>query len=190
MPNREEDELWLGRLEATGQAQARYLWLLLVAGLFYGALARGVGAGAITVPVVDLTLDTALVLASGGPIIAFLVLAVMGAIRAWTHALEQYRGESPASDSEQLDTQPNALDLAMYTTEASPKIVRRVLSFVYPLYLTVALAESFWLARGTWRNPYSFGRWYVGAAWFVLWAPACILVLGMWWSRARPPKSP
>src|SRR2546421_9898867 len=119
MTSETERQHWVRRLEATGRAQARYLWLVLVVGLFYAALRiRGAPLEPISVPVVGLKLDAATVLASGGPILAFLVLAVMGAIRAWTHALEQYRGAVPAKDAEQLDTHPNALDLAMYTTDA------------------------------------------------------------------------
>src|SRR5437867_11454175 len=110
MAQEHEREFWLRRLEATGRAQARYLWLVLLAGLFYAALyARSPSWQIIKVPVDDLELDTLTVLASGGPIIAFLVLVVMGAVRAWPHALEQIRGR-PASDAEQVDTHPTAPD--------------------------------------------------------------------------------
>jgi hypothetical protein len=38
MAQDEERGFWLRRLEATGRAQARYLWLLLLTGLFFAAL--------------------------------------------------------------------------------------------------------------------------------------------------------
>jgi|GEM_PF-1779178 len=186
-PSEDEQQHWLRRLEATGRAQARYLWLVLVVGLFYAALrVRGTDPEQITVPIVSLKLDAATVLASGGPIVAFLVLVIMGAIRAWTHALEQYRGTSPANDAEQLDTHPNALDLAMYTTDKSPAVMRHLLSFVYPLFLTAALVESVWLGWWLWSDPVVPGREYFLVAWVVSWIPAAVLVLSnMWWKRIR-----
>ena len=179
-----EREHWLRRLDATGRAQARYLWLSLVVGLFFAALrVRGVTDQNITVPLIDLELDAAAVLAAGSAIIAFLVLATMGTIRAWTHALEQYRGTSPATDAEQLDTSPNALDLAVYTTAESPWLVRAVLSFVYPAYLTVALIESAWLAVWVWNSAEVPFRWPFLTAAALTWAPAAFLVWVMWAKR-------
>lgn len=181
-----ERQHWLRRSEATGQAQRRYLWLLFVLGLFYGALrSQPVSAEQITVPAVGLTLNAATVIASGGPILSFLVLAVMGSIRAWTHALAQYRGKVPDEDAEQLDTHPNALDLAMYTTVQSPRMVKRLLYFIYPVFLTAFLVESFWLEWWAWSNNTNMARAVSVGFWLVLWAPAAWLVLTQWWKRAR-----
>ena len=185
MAQEHEREFWLRRLEATGRAQARYLWLVLLAGLFYAALyARSPSGQMIKVPVVDFELDTLTVLASGGPIIAFLVLVVMGAIRAWTHALEQIRGR-PARDAEQLDTYPNAIDLAVYTTEHSPRLIRELTYFAYPLFLTAALIESTSLARWVWRTQSVPGRgWFISFQ-LLTWLPAALLVIGMWIRRFK-----
>jgi hypothetical protein len=155
-----------------------------VVGVFFVALhVRGAAGQDITVPVVDLELDAASVLAAGGPIIAFLVLATMGAIRAWTRALEEYRGATPAFDAEQLDTSPNALDLAVYTTTDSPRLIRTCLYFVYPAYLTAALLESAWLAIWVWNAPIVPFRWGFLTAVVFTWVPATILVSGMWAQR-------
>ncbi len=46
---REQQQAWLGRMGVVGRAQARYLWLLLITGLFYLALhirVSGSGSGA------------------------------------------------------------------------------------------------------------------------------------------------
>ena len=184
-PDPERDH-WLRRIDATGSAQARYLWLLLVLGLFFAALAvRGSTDQNITVPVVDLELNASLVLAAGAPVLAFLVLAAMGAIRAWTHALEQFRGAKPGTDAEQLDTSPNALDLAMYTTEDSPRPVRILLSFVYPTYLSAVLVESAWLWAWVWRTSDVAGRSAFLISGAVAWLPATLLVLAMWLKRIK-----
>jgi hypothetical protein len=181
-----EREHWLRRLDATGRAQARYLWLTLVSGLFYASLRFGsTPSQTVTVPVVDLDLDALSVQASGGPIIAFLVLASVGAIRAWAHALEEFRGVAPAKDSEQLDTYPNALDLAVYTTDRSPKVIRKATYFVYPAFLIAALVESGWLLLWTWTTadvPWRVGFLIAGAS---VWLPASALVLAMLWKRIR-----
>ncbi len=185
MPLDEERSFWLRRLEATGKAQARYLWLLLLTGLFFGALrVRASTSQPITVPLVDLELDATTVLAAGAPIIAFLVLAVMGAIRAWTRALEQIRGQS-LRDAEPLDIYPNALDLAIYTTEKSPVLLRDALYFAYPLYLTVALAESAWLERWLLGAAGVPGRTFFLAAGCLCWLGAATLVLIMWVARVK-----
>ena len=177
-----EREFWIRRLEATGRAQSRYLWFLLTACLFYAALFARSPTQTIKVPIVDLDLDSITVLASGGPIIAFLVLAVMGAIRAWTHALEQIRGVGSRAGAEQLDTYPNAIDLAMYTTEQSPKTLRKVLYFAYPAVLIAALAESAALWYAIAQTP-AFPRIAVTIVQAFVWVPAAILVLSMLWSR-------
>ena len=185
MPLDEERSFWLRRLEATGKAQARYLWLLLLTGLFFGALrVRAAGHQTITVPVVDLDLNAPTVLAAGGPILAFLVLAVMGAIRAWTTAVEQIRGRPPR-DTEPLDVYPNALDLALYTTDQSPALLRNVLYFAYPLYLAAALVESAWLQDwllGATGVPGRTAFLVVGCAtWFI----GVVQVLRMWGVRIK-----
>jgi ABC-type amino acid transport system permease subunit len=189
IPSQLEDEqkFWIRRLEATGRAQSRYLWLVFIAGLFYAALRlSSSSAPVIRVPIVDLELDAYTVLASGGPVLAFLVLAVLGAIRAWTHALEQIRGTSPATDAEPLDSFPNAIDLATYTTPQSPTLVRNLLSLAYPLYLSAALAESVWLASVVTIGPTPIrGRLvYIGTM-LLLGIPATSLLMVMWIRRLR-----
>jgi hypothetical protein len=179
LPDQERD-FWLRRLEALGHAQARYLWLLLIAGVFYAALyARGSGSATIRVPIVDLDLDALTVQASGGPIIAFLVLVIIGAIRAWTHALEQFRGTKPARRAEQLDTHPNAIDLAIYTTDSSPALLRKALYFAYPVFLLGGLAESAVLGWSLWRTPSVPGRAGFLAFQLLTWIPAAYLVVAM-----------
>jgi hypothetical protein len=186
MPSDHERDFWLRRLEALGRAQARYLWFLLIAALFYAALyARNSASTTITVPIVELDLGTLTVEASGGPIIAFLVLVIIGAIRAWTHALEQIRGSRPAKDAEQLDTHPNAIDLAIYTTDSSPAIIRKAVYFAYPLLLLAGLAESALLAWWLWRTPSVPARTVFLILQLVTWIPAAFLVVAMVVTRTR-----
>jgi len=51
------DPYWLGRLQAIGKMQARYLWLLVVASVFYFGLSSGIlrpTNGDVKVPVLNL----------------------------------------------------------------------------------------------------------------------------------------
>ena len=186
MQEDEQRQFWIRRLEATGKAQARHLWVLLIAQLFYLALhASGANSHEITVPVIDLRLNALTVLASGAPVIAFLVLVVMGAIRAWTHAVEQVAGTSPVKDAEHLDAHPNAIDFAMYTTTRSPAVIKKILYFVYPLFLLIALVESAWLGAWLGRNPLVPWRVVFIGVLAVTWIPAAFLVLAMWLKRLR-----
>jgi hypothetical protein len=189
MDTDKQSEQWLKRLEATGRAQSRYLWITLVACLFFLALHSSTsGAQQISVPIVDLKLDSRAVLASGGTIVAFVVLASLGAIFAWSNALRQCSGESWREDAERLDVHPNALDLAIYTTSESTPLLRNVVRFVYPAYMTVALFESAWLQWWLWQNP-APARWFFVVAGALVWGRAMWLAARVWGQRIKALRS-
>jgi hypothetical protein len=150
MPD-QPDQYWVARMNATGRAQARYLWVLFLAALFYAALYEslresGASFNSLRVPIVDLDLDARVVLASGPATIAFVVLVMMGALRATKVALERIGPDwEAAGEMERFDEHPNALELACYTTSESNSIVAAVLYILYPLLLIAALAEALWL---------------------------------------------
>jgi hypothetical protein len=178
-----EHEQWLRRLDATGRAQARYLWILLLACLFFFSLRQSEASSQqISVPVLDLKLNAAAVLASGGTIIAFIVVASFGAIAAWSRALQQYGGDDWRQIAERLDIHPNALDLAIYSRPESSKAFARIGYFVYPLYLTVALVESVWLQWWLW-NSAALGKIFFSIAWLLIWSRAVFLLVQVWLQR-------
>ncbi len=185
MPKHDDaSSFWIGRLEATGKAQARFLWLVLIGSLFFAALRfRTPQTAPIVVPVIKLELDAQTVLAAGGPILAFLVLAVLGAIRAWTRAVDEIRGTSTVIPVEALDSHPNAIDLAFYTTKRSPKFVRTLLHFAYPTFVTGALVEAAWLGSWVWQARSLPGRVVFLGILVVLWTPAAFIALTMWRDR-------
>ena len=152
------DQYWLNRLQAVGKAQGRYLWILLISALFYAALrARVIDSTAETnslkVPLIDIELSAQVVLASGAPVISFVVLAVTGALRAFGQARTKL-GLGSGGDwrAEAVDTHPNAIDLALYTTAKSPKLIATVTYFAYPVFLTAALAEAAWAVERLFRS--------------------------------------
>ena len=147
----EPDHFWVARLNATGRAQSRYLWVLFLACIFYPALlvagrTSGNGPSTLHVPVVDLDLDALLVLASGPAAIVLIVLILMGSLRATKVALEAIgpRWQEPG-EMERFDEHPNALELATYVTPKSPRIIQATMFVLYPLVLVAALVEAVWL---------------------------------------------
>ena len=170
---------WLRRLDATGRAQDRYLWIILLTGLFYFALRfSNAGAQAVSVPLISLTLDATAVLAAGGTVLAFEVLSAIGALMAWTNALRSYAPKSWRDDAERLDTHPNALDLAIYAMPGGSASVRTLRTFVYPAYLGIALVESAWLQCWLWRSA-APARCVFLLLGFVVWLRATWLLLGI-----------
>ena len=178
---------WLGRLNAVGRAQSRYLWILLVAMLFYVGLRFRVASSpsdtSLTVPLLGVQLSGAVILSSGPTVLSFLVLAILGTMRAYRRAREQL-GLSAGADwsGEELDLYPNAIDLALYTTPRSPKIIAAVTHFGYAFFLLVGLVEAAWLG---WYLVNGAAAWYVFAVVLgaMLWLPAFWLVVCLWCRR-------
>ena len=186
MTNNNEENHWLRRIDAMGRSQSRYLWILLVTGLFYLSLHRAnPETQEFVVPFINLKLDALIIMASGGPVLAFLLLVTLGALRAWKRAVDQYYELTNATGSERLDIHPNALDLAFYTTVKSPKCIRWFTWQLYPLFLSALSAEAWWLLVLTWTNPESPGRIAFVIVGALLLVPATFLVLKLWWSKNR-----
>ncbi len=179
------DSHWVERFHAIGRAQARYLWVLLLACLFYGALVKSDtgGGAALEVPVLGLKLDSGWVLASAGPVISFLLLVILGALRASSNVIAELKLGAGNYSAERLDAHPNAIDLAVYTTKKSPRLVAAVAYFAYPLFLSGALFEAAWLtlSKGA-SGPHPRILMAVST---VLWLPAFLQLVAMWWARAR-----
>ena len=74
----------LERLQIMGKAQSRYLWILLITMIFYGALQERVSVGTdpLKMPIVDVEISGSFVLGFGPALISFFVLAVTGTLRA------------------------------------------------------------------------------------------------------------
>jgi len=182
------DPRWLERLQVVGKAQARYLWVLLVTMIFYAALQQRVRVGldetSLKVPIVDLEVSGSVVLGFGPALISFLVLVILGTMRAYTKAREQLGLGRADWSGEQLDTSPNAIDFAFYTTPASPKLVATVLHFPYTAFLLTGLVEAAWLAKRL-VDACAPAQWIFVVAGGVLWLPAVWLVGHLLYRRLR-----
>ena len=184
---------WIERMRSLGRAQARYLWLLLVVGVFYLAvqdqviLAESGLPGRLRVPLIDLDISASVVWATGPAVLAFILLAYLGSMRAYGYGARVLKLDEPGEPaSEPLDTAPNAIDLAMYTTHESAWFVTGPLYFVTPLVVTLFLGEVVWLTYGVYVSPIEIPgrRWWVGAG-VVLSLAAGRHIADIWYRRMR-----
>jgi hypothetical protein len=145
----ELDRHWLERLPVMGKAHSRYLWILLITMISYGALQERVyvDTDPLKTPIVDVEISGPFVLGFGPALVSFFVLAITGTIRATRTARAKLNlGRGDWSGGE-LDTSPNALDLAFYTTWQSPKLVATLTHFSYVAFLALGLYEAAWIAK-------------------------------------------
>ncbi len=108
-------------------------------------------------------------------LISFLMLVILGTMRAYAKAREQLGLGHADWSGEQLDTSPNAIDFAFYTTPASPKVVAAILHFPYTAFLVTGLVEAAWLVKRL-VDACAPARWTFVVAGGVLWLPAAWLV--------------
>lgn len=136
---------WRERLRALAKAQRRYLWLLLIALVFYMALDTTVSQQSQLLqqklPIIGIEVDSKVVWASGSLVLGFISLATLGTFPAVTNA---YSKANPKGDQpfECLDTEPNAIDFIVY---ALPGPLARLGLVTYPLFITIAVFVSFLL---------------------------------------------
>ena len=187
---------WEKRFDAVGAAQSRYLWVLLVAGIFY--LSLGLAAAPATsndtrvveIPILGLELSTTAVWSSGPAVLSLLILVVVGSLRAAGVASRALGIDKLGSDAEAFDASPNAIDLAAYsTTKTGPK-VRWLLGLSYPGYLTLFLVQALLHLVALWRlapdRPWVIVVASVSSV-LLLWAG--IMVVWFWRNRIPKPKA-
>ena len=177
---------WKGRLAAVSSAQAKYLWALVVLGIFYYSVQRSVHLSntqaELTVPILNISLPTFTIASSGPSVLFFLLLVVLGSMRAYRSA--EVQATNNGTPSEAIDSAPNPLDLAVFTTAASPNWIKTALGLTYPMFLSVFAVEGTWLL--VWLLDYSdhsVGTWAFRVIGVLTGLPALIMLLGLW-SRA------
>jgi hypothetical protein len=160
---------WEQRLAALGSAQSRYLWVLVVAGVFYLSLTTTLFAATPAIPstvrppLIGLEVSSTAIWASGPGVLCFLILVILGSTRAVGVARKALDLPNLGPDAEAFDTAPNVIDLAAYSTTGSPKWVRWVLGLSYPAVLTVFLVEAVWILVLLWQIG-KFAGWAYGVA--------------------------
>jgi hypothetical protein len=133
------------------------------------------------VPMVDLELNGAVVLASGTAVLSFVVLAIIGSMRALERAHDVGLGERTG---EEFDIHPNAIDLAFYAPPGSHKLFVNLARDVYLLVLLLGLVEAAWLWVGIVQVRATAWPVFAGVG-ALLWARAVWLMTPVWYQRIR-----
>ncbi len=168
-PNR----YWLERGKAVGDAQKRYLWILLLLMVFFAALQLSPAKTSATVPVIGLEISSAVVLSSGVGVLSFVVLALTGTMRALKRAeVQALHGHS----GEEFDLHPNVIDMALYCAPGSNRFFVHLARAAYLLFFVLALLEAAWLSNNLARLPMGYAI-AVGAISGLVWARALRLVI-------------
>ena len=177
---------WLDRAHAVGRAQARHLWITLIAALFFFALRNSALVGQeVNVPIVDLKLDAQSMLAAGPAILALLVIAALGSMQAWGEALEHYAGVQWSAVADRLDLSPTVLDFALYTTRGwPPRLNGTVKFFGYPAFLVAVLVEALWLYQWLWFSS-APGRIFFAVSAAPLLLGGGALLVHLFWLRIK-----
>ena len=189
----EGDNELLARFDSTSRAQSRYLYLLAVALVFFFIVDSNIkrdseGTSPIHVPGLDLVVEPRVLWLVSPFIIGVLVLAVLGALQAATSAWEAIRNRPRFKDSawEHLDTAPNLIDFAVFTTHKSPRLGRCLAYLSYPSFLTFAWSESVRILVRVVRSPETGPSHRLIAMWFVLLSvPVVWRLLALWIKKGK-----
>lgn len=187
MDEHTQREEWRERFRAVAKAQGRYLWILLITGIFYLALDTTISQQAESpsqnLPLIGIEVDSKIVWASGSLVLSLIILAALGTFPAVTHASSKVNPDDNGSAFERIDTEPTAIDLIVYTKPGASRLAR--LSLVtYPLFISLGVIESSWLwIRLVRSQPFSNLRWIflvLGGAVTIACLPRLI---GLWKSK-------
>lgn len=139
---------WRERFRSVAKAQGRYLWLLLIAGVFYLALDTTISQQSPPsqqkLPLIGIEVDSKVVWASGSLVLGFIALAALGTFPALTYAYSKANPDGKEQPFESLDTEPTAIDFIVYVQPNSSPWTRLVL-VTYPLFITLVVAESVYI---------------------------------------------
>ena len=153
-----EQKDWRDRFRAVAQAQGRYLYVLLIAGLLFAALAESNGwsfkavVGHQELSLIGVRLHARTLLAAGAPVLAFVILAALGTFPALTYAHERAsKGLVDERPFERLDSVPTAIDFVVYQAPSKSQSrakgkPRRLGPLAYPTCLWLAYFEAVVLA--------------------------------------------
>ena len=181
---------WKTQIKAAARAQNAFLWVLLALGVFYWSLGSPEQLPVhervkpVVLPFIGLDLPRLPVWGTAPAVLFFLLLAIYGTIRTCNRALAELASVAP--NEKEPDLEPNVLDYAIRTTDASPRLVKKVLRFAYPAYLTIFVIEasSLTLDLATAQSEVP-GRWVLLALAAIQGVPAYALTYLFWRGRLR-----
>jgi hypothetical protein len=183
-----DKQAWLARYNRVAAAQAKYLWALLVVGVFcwvttHPATISSAAPQPFSAPLLNIPVSSDAVLAASPAVILFLQLVIFGTLRAASKAEDSLK---PEKIGETDDEHWNAIDWAVYTTIKAKGWVKKTASFAYPVYMLVFTTEAlYFLYRLIATRAVISGRWlFVGIATIEA-VIVAILTVGFWLGRIR-----
>jgi hypothetical protein len=147
----QDQKHWERRLASVGRGQSRYLWALLVLGVFFLSLVIPSDGASYEIPGIGIALNPLYLLGIAPSVLCILIIVVIGSLRAYGAAkreldLGPHSNRPPTADevkrSEAYDEIPNALDLAVFTRKRFERSPAALLLLNYPAYLTLFLVEA------------------------------------------------
>ena len=177
----------LARMQSLGKMQARYLWFIAVATIFYWQL-RSSPSAQLKVPLIDLYLDARAVLEAGPFVLSFLVLVEIGTVTAYTAVLRKHVGHDDAR-AEEVDGEPNFLEMVFYipyrlrtSTSSIASVWHWINRNKFVVFLSLALVQPAFLLYDLWPLG-TTGR----AVFFLLGTATWLLAVGQvveqWWTK-------
>jgi hypothetical protein len=191
MAHNEKDlKEWRERFQAVGRAQARYLYVLLVAGVFYWALhvqvmsARAATPAEQQLPAVGVAVNRDIVWGTAPIVLGCIILACLGTFHALRRASEELG--APARDDavfESMDRSSTAIDFIVY---AKSGWLSRLGLLSYPVFLSLVYVEAWCLWCSVFGTSVTFfGRGVslvVGGGILILCFPR---LFGLWLSKCK-----
>ena len=142
-----EQQEWIDRFRAVAKAQGRYLWLMVVAGLFYLALDAAISEESRPpqqeLPLIGIQVDAKVVWSSASCVLGFIALAALGTFQALRYAHERLNTRGNPFSFESCDTEPTAIDFVVYARPGTGGLAKFGL-LTYPLFVTLVVGEAGW----------------------------------------------
>ena len=197
-PSATESAHWERRLASVGRSQSRYLWVLLVLGIFYISLIIPTDHSLSAIPWLGFAIDPRILLGTAPSVLFILIIVFMGTLRAYGAAKAELGlgpgdnkppTEEEVKTSEAYDEFPNALDMAVFTRRRFQRSPWTLLLLNYPIYLSFFLLEGtylwlrFILAVGEFPGFGLLAWLLINSVGAVLGPVASVLVVVLWCRR-------
>jgi hypothetical protein len=153
---------WEERFRAVARAQSRYLWILLVVGIFFLALDRQIEGARVTqapvaLPVLGISVDAVLVWSFAPALIGFLCSVAMRTLRAQTTAAKKLALDEDGFEA--ADVAPTAIDFFVYYP--GHWWLSWVALTTYPIYFTLLASKATWLLTELYGRRFQTSMWLV-----------------------------
>lgn len=146
-------DAWSKRFDAVSAAQSKYLWTLLAVGVFYWVAQPDSSRTTTEIPGLGISLPADAMLATAPAVLFFIQIVIFGTMRAVTRADQVLKSIGGVDES--IDYHSNAIDWAVYTTDASPKWVKNLAGLGYAVFMAVFTAEATYFLCELAQDPFA-----------------------------------